>query len=441
MSDVVVLGGGFAGLAAAVTLSDAGVRVTVLEGRTGLGGRARSFVDPATGEVVDNGQHLFLGGYRETLQFLDRLGTRKYLLLQDRLQVSFVEPGGRVSRLDCPALPAPWHLWIGVARLSTLSWKDKLAVRRVARKMADGNRESVEEWLTRLGQSPRSRKAFWYPLAIAALNEDPSVASAAGLVSVLRVLLTGSWRDSRLGMAAVGLSDLYTTAARRIVEEKGGHVRVNSPVAALEMQDSRVTGVRLASGTVLTADAVVSSLPPAALSRILPESAIAGDPALSNLKRFTSSPILSVNLWLDQPVTDALFVGLIGTRFHWLFNKAEILRRAGIEANYVTLILSAAHRFLDQSNEALVATAMEDLRSCFPRVKQAELIRSQVVREREATVSLTADVEPLRPWPGPTENFSNLFLAGDWTATGLPATIESAVASGRTCAQAFLQIK
>ncbi|MBI3332909.1 MAG: FAD-dependent oxidoreductase [Candidatus Omnitrophica bacterium] len=440
----VVIGGGFAGLRAGVALADAGIRVTVLEAKNSLGGRARSFIDPATAEVVDNGQHLFLAGYQRTLAFLDRLGTREHLAFQERLRVLFVEPGGERSLLDCPPLPAPWHLLGGLMRLSTLSLGDKWGFRRIAEAAERGgdglDGESVEAWLTRMGQSPRSRRAFWDPLAIATLNEDPRQAAASGLISVLKVMLSGSSRDSRLGISSVGLSDLYTVAAGRIIQEKGGDILLSSPAAGLEIEGGRVTGVRLANGSVLPAEAVVSALPPSVLSRIVPPGLKGADPALRNLDRFGSSPIISVNLWLDRPVMEDPFVGLIGTRFQWLFNKGAILSRAGGggRANYLSLIMSAAHRFIDQPNEALAAIAWEDLAGCFPEAKGAKLLRSQVVREREATVSLT--VESQRCRPGPRTGVGNLFLAGDWTATGLPATIESAVVSGELCARALLAI-
>ncbi len=433
MSDpIVVIGGGFAGLRAAVTLTDAGRPVTLLEGRVGLGGRARSFTDPVTREVVDNGQHLFLFGYPRTLAFLDRVGTRHRLIFQDRLKVSFIRPGGKVSTLDCPFLPAPWHLLLGMMRLSGFPIGDKLRLWKVWRDLEsargmDGKPigETVEGWLRRLGQGKRSRAIFWDPLTVAALNEQPAKACAAGLKRVLLTLIQ-SQREARLGMSAVGLNDLYAEQARRIIEKGGGRVVLNRPVKGLEVQGRRVRALRFADGTQLETDAVISAVPPSALLKILPDPAAAGEPLGRALPSFDTSPILSVNLWLNQPLTDSLFVALIGCRYQWLFNKAAILRLAGVQANYISLIISAATDFIDRSNDELVRIAMEDLRSCFPRVK-----------ELQATVSLTVETERLRP--GPRTALENLFLAGDWTATGLPATVESAVVSGEACGEEVLK--
>ncbi len=447
---VVVIGGGFAGLRAAVALADAGVPVTVLESRVGLGGRARSFTDPASGEVVDNGQHLFLAGYDRTLAFLERLGTRDRLLFQDHLRVGFVEPGGRTTVLDCPPVPAPWHLFLGISRLPGFGWRERLgwwalsnSVRRSSVRRTEGasgtsgRGETVEEWLERMGQGSRSRTRFWNPLAVAVLNEDPSRASVAGLQQVLGTMMFRPRGCSRLGMASVGLSDLYTEQARRTIEGRGGRVLLNRPAAGLLFERGRVTGVTLPDGTRVEAAAVVSAVPPSVLLRLLPEGAGEAAGLRGILARFHSSPIVSVNLWLDRPVCEEAFVALLGTRFQWLFNKAGILRASREQASYVSLILSAAHEEVGLSNEALIQSALEDLRRCFPAAAGAGLVRAQVVREREATVSLTVGLERLRP--GAETGLEGLFLAGDWTATGLPATVESAVVSGEKASAAALK--
>lgn len=426
---VLVIGGGFAGLRAAVSLSDAGCRVTVVDNRAHLGGRARSFPDPATGEVVDNGQHLFLAGYERTLVFLDRLGTRDQVVFQPRLQVRFVEAGGASVRFDCPRLPAPLHLWAGFLRLRGVPLRDKLGLVRMLGDLRDGAGETVDQWLARMGQGERSRRLFWTPLTLAALNERPERASAAGLKAVLRVLLARPASWSRLGVARAGLSDLYAVPARRVVEQKGGRVLLNKTVQRIFVKDGKAVGVELVGGDLLEADAVIAAVPPAALKKLMP--------GWDRLPSFEDSPILSVNLWLDR--TDWApaepFVALIGTRFQWLFNKPAILGPA--QARYLSLIVSAAADLEPLKNEPLVAAALEDLRACFPAAAGVKVLRSQVVREREATVSLTPETEPARP--GFLTDLPNLFLAGDWTSTGLPATIESAVVSGETAARELLK--
>jgi len=437
----VVIGGGLAGLSAAVALTDAGWQVTVLERGNTLGGRARSFTDPATGDVVDNGQHVFLGCYEQTLKFLRRLGTADQVKFQPSLEVAFAEPGRGMALLRCPRWSAPWHLVAGLAGLGTLSWRDKWAMGRVLRAAAGAakdraatDRLTVEAWLTALGQTPRSRQAFWDPLTIAALNEDPHRASALGLAQVLARMFGGDWRAARLGLASVGLSDLYTEQARQVIEQAGGVVRTNTAVAGIEGADGQASGVRLANGERLTADAYVSAVPPQECVRLLPPALLERDATLAKARQFTASPIVSINLWFDRPVTDALFLGLIGARVQWVFNRQRLLMHQ--PSRHLALVISAAAALVEQSNDVLVAMALEDLRACVPAVRQAQLLRSQVVREHHATVTLLPGSDAWRP--GPTTAWPNLSIAGDWTATGLPATIESAVASGHAAASKMI---
>lgn len=441
MKRIVVIGGGFAGFRAAVSLADAGYAVTVVDNRAQLGGRARSFPDPATGEPVDNGQHLFLSGYERTLAFLERLGTRNQVVFHDRLRVGFVEAGGKQYHLDCPNLPAPFHLIGGMFGLGSIPLADKLRLIQIyldviARRPQGSTRqsdESVAQWLSRMGQGSRARKLFWDPLTIAALNELPETASAVGLKAVLRVLMTKPAAQSRLGMARVGLSDLYAEPAVRLIRKSGGEIISGKTVQSIVVGNGKIKAVVLADGIRIEADAVIAAIPPMALRKLLENSsalsAYSGDP--DALLKFGSSPILSVNLWIEPStkLPAELFVAMIGTEFQWLFKKA----------GYFSLILSAAHHLLDWTNEQLVELALHDLKACFPSMSEIRLIRSQVVREREATVSLGVGTKSLRP--GPKTCLTNFFLAGDWTATGLPATIESAVISGESAAQFLLVSK
>lgn len=426
---VLIIGGGFAGLRAAVSLSDAGCRVTVVDNRAHLGGRARSFPDPVTGEVVDNGQHLFLAGYGRTLAFLERLGTRDQVVFQPRLQVRFVEAGGESVRFDCPPLPAPLHLFAGFFGLRGIPLRDKWGLVRMLGDLRGGAGETVDQWLVRMGQGERSRRLFWTPLTLAALNERPERASAAGLKAVLRVLLARPASRSRLGVARAGLSDLYAAPARRIVEQKGGRVLLNKTVQSMSVKNGKAVGVEFVGGDSLDADAVIAAIGPGALKKLMP--------GWEQLPSFEDSPILSVNLWLDRTdwAPQEPFVALSGTRFQWLFNKSTILGPA--QARYLSLIVSAAADLEPLKNEPLVEIALEDLRACFPAAAGVKVLRSQVVREREATVSLTPETEPARP--GFLTDLPNLFLAGDWTSTGFPATIESAVISGETAARELLK--
>jgi squalene-associated FAD-dependent desaturase len=431
---VVIIGGGLSGLAAGVALADAGMEVRLLERRGHLGGRAYSFLDPSTGCVVDNGQHLFMGCYRETISFLGKIGCRDRLEFQDRLRVDFIDRDGPVA-FRCPSLPAPLHLLAGLARMRGLRLSDKLRALGLGRAIRASNDDladhlTVDEWLASLHQSERMNQRFLHPLSIATLNDSPDIASARMLSVVLRQAFGGSRSDSCIGISRVGLSDLYTDAARRHIESRGGEVRIGSSVQRLAIENRRAVWAELKNGERVEGDYFISATPHRAFLDMLPEDMRCGE--FSSLSRLDLSPIVSINLWFDLPVFDRQFAGVLGARIQWLFNK-DLIVKGGATANHLAVIISAARKFVDCAKSELVAMALEDLRELIPSARDARVIHSLIVKEREATLSHTVESDSLRPKA--RTSIANLLLAGDWTDTGLPATIESAVLSGHTAAR------
>lgn len=441
MDQVLIVGGGFAGLAAGVALAGAGRQVRLLEQKPHLGGRACSFLEPTTGSVVDNGQHILMGCYHATLRFLQEIRTLDRIGLQPRLRMQFLERPGRVTTLECPCLPAPWHLLLGVLRSDSFTWREKREIFRLGRavKAADDAREgigrlSVEEWLTRLGQSEKLRRNFWDLLSIAALNEDPQRAAAALFKRVLRLVLFTSPADSRLAIPRVGMSECYTAAAAAYITARGGRVELGRNVTGFVMAEGVCEGVRLAEGEKIEAATVVSAVPWFGLVKLLPGDLLRSEPYFTNLLALRPTPIISLNLWFDRPVTDLDFVGLRGTTVQWLFNTGKI---HGSGDNHVTLVLSGAHAHVGRPKEELLAGAWRELGELLPAAREAKLVHSLVIKERYATFSPGVGVEEMRPATRtPVRGF---YLAGDWTATGLPATIEGAVESGYAAAQEILQ--
>jgi zeta-carotene desaturase len=440
LNEVLVIGGGFSGLAAGVALAENGRGVRLLEQKPHLGGRARSFLDPTTGSVVDNGQHIFMGCYHSTIRFLSTIGTLDRIRFQQHLTVHFLDRDGRLTVLQCPGLPSPWHVLLGVLRSRSFAFKEKLEVLRLGgslqwAKAKDHGSEklSVREWLTRLGQCERLQRNFWDLLCIAALNEDPSVASAALFERVLRLALFTSPEDSRIGIPGVGLSDVYVDAATDYIRARGGRVECSRAVAGLLVSQGRCRGVRFSSGEEIEAESVLSAVPSFQLARLLPGELLRLEPFFAPVVSLRPAPIISINLWSDRPITELDFVGLRGTTTQWLFNKGKILDSG---ENYVSLVLSGAHRHMGRSKEELLATALLELGELFPAAQKASLLHSLVIKERFATFSPNWEAGLLRPTA--RTPVRGLYLAGDWTATGLPATIESAVQSGYTAAGAIL---
>jgi squalene-associated FAD-dependent desaturase len=445
-TDVIVIGGGVAGLAAAVSLAERGAAVTVVEGRPGLGGRASSFVDPASGETVDNGQHILMGCYRETFAFLRRLGAMSHVRVQPSLAVPSVDSAGRRSVLSCPPLPAPWHLLGGVIEWDALGWKDRLSVLRLGTPvrteqrrlrvrsglMACSPEETVESWLVRNGQTPRLREMLWDPLALAALNQPPHEAAAPTFVRVLAEMFGTDPRAASIAFPAVSLDEMYAAPAREYLEARGGTVLTNA-LARVIVDGGRASGVRARGGREVRAEAVISAVPWFALPHLFDEVPAALGPVVSAAARMASYPIVTVNFWLDRRVMDTPFVGLPGRTMQWAFDRDAI---TGSTRSHLSLVSSGAAAVVGLDNDAVAALALRELRDAVPAARGAAVRKASVVRERRATFSL-APGQPARPPAGATP-LGGFYLAGDWTDTGLPGTIESAALSGHRAAAAII---
>lgn len=445
--DAIVVGAGVAGLAAAVRLAGRGARVLVLEARSRLGGRATSFSDRETGEIVDNGQHVLLGAYRDTFAFLEVIGAGDGARLAPRLDVTMVDRAGQASRLSCPDLPPPLHLIAGVFDWDAVSWADRLAVLRMARPLRLARRElepgareiaaspgeTVENWLIRNGQTPRLRELLWEPLALAALNQPASHAAAPPFARVLAEMFGPDPRAAAVAVPSKPLHLLFGEGARAFIEQRGGAVRTGSPaVVTIGPGEGRAGGpaVRtVGSGAdEWTAPAVVSAVPWFSVGSLFAGDVAALAPTIARAGRMASSPILTVNLWFDRPLFEEAFVGLPGRKMQWVFDKRKAF---GDVASHLCLVSSGASDAARLPQDELVAVACRELADAFPAAREARLLRGTVIREPHATFSL-APGQPARP--GVVTEVAGLYLAGDWIATGLPATIESAVRSGHQAA-------
>lgn len=417
------MGAGWAGLSSAVRLAQAGYVVTVLEAGKRLGGRASSFVDPKTGVTVDNGQHLLMGCYAESLDFLKTIGTLDKLEFQDDLSVDFLDRRGKSYRLACGSLPAPLHLFTGLLGLKTLSLAEKFGMARVYRAVKNWNGNgalrgmTAEDWLISLGQSSQCRKHFWDLITIAALNDRASVAEADSLAIVLKEAFFSSREKSRIAMARKGLSGLLEPACGSFLAPHGGKILRDCLVTGMTVEGDGVRSISLRGGENLQADAYVSALPFLALKNIL-GTGLAGTPFFSKINQLESSPIFSIALWFDRQVTDKKFCALLDTHVQWVFNKGT----------HLALVVSGARDYLGMPDEELLKICVGEIHDCFPLSRDARLIHHLIQREKNATLSPKKGYGAFRlPQKTPVRNF---FLAGDWTDTGYPATIESAVLSG-----------
>lgn len=441
---VLVVGGGLAGLSAAAWLAEHGVRVVVLEARSRLGGRATAFVDRETGELVDNGQHVMFGCYRETLAFLRRIGADQNVRTQPTLELPFVDADGRRTVLKCPRLPAPLHLLAGILSWKALARRDRAAALRLAPAILRARsrnrpriRGTVGDWLRAHGQTEAIITALWEPLAVAALNQPISDAEAGPFVRVLADMFGRGPSAAAVVLPAKPLDQMYAEPARAFIESRGGQVRVDA-LARIVIEQNRVTAVEIRRGGSsagaerLDASRVVSAVPWHALRNLFSEVPPGLAPLVTSTTAMTAMPIATINLWYDRVVMDEPFVGVIGRTVQWIFDKRQVFGEA---SSHLSLVISAAGSIARLSRDELVRMAAADVSATLPRARDARLVRATVIREKQATFSLAAG-QPARP--GTRTAIEGLALAGDWTDTGFPATIEGAVASGRAAARAIL---
>jgi hydroxysqualene dehydroxylase len=438
--DVIVIGGGFAGLSAGTALAERGARTLVVEARPTLGGRATAFTDPATGERVDNGQHVLFGCYHETFRFLRRIGAGEHVRVQHRLAVDMIDRTGRWSRLACPPLPSPLHLLAGVMTWNALGWRDRLSALKMRAALADSARAAfpiqltVRQWLIEHQQTPRLIEMLWEPLAVAALNQPIDRAGAAAFAAVLRPMFGGTPRDAALALPSKPLDEMYAGPARSYIEERGGDVRVSSP-ATIRGHHVLIRNERIMAGAIIVA------VPWHALSDVLTDRPAALGRVLDAADRTEASPIVTINLWFDRVVTDRPLIGLPGRTLQWVFDKRAVFgppspASARQAATHLSLISSGAEAVVARGNQELIDLALAEVSEALPAVRSATLLRGVVVREKKASFSV-APGQPSRPLT--RTGVPGLFLAGDWIDTGLPATIEGAVISGHWAAAAALE--
>jgi squalene-associated FAD-dependent desaturase len=435
-----VVGGGLAGLSAALGRADRGDEVTLLEGRPRLGGLTSSFLRGSL--HVDTGQHVFLRCCTSYRALLDRLGVTDQVVLQDRLTIPVIRPGSAGTEAERAtllrtALPAPLHLAGALSRYRLLSPADRirvargaLALRRVDPADPATDECSFGDWLTAHGQNSRTVSRLWDVVGVAALNAPASGASLALAAMVFRTGLLTDASSADIGWSRVPLAELHGTAGRRALEASGGTVRTGARVVGLERRDGRWLLVAR-DGSVQEAEQVVLAVPPTEAERLLPAGSVPLRPGWSG--RLGSAPIVNVHVVYDRPVLDGPFLAAVGSPVQWLFDRTAA---AGCrEGQYLAVSLSAAGDLVDLPAAQVQARILPALAELLPAARRARVLDAFVTRERAATF----DPAPgqARSRPGARTQEPGLVLAGAWTATGWPATMESAVRSGAAAAAAL----
>lgn len=438
---VAVAGGGLAGLAAACALAESGFRVTLFERRPFLGGRASSYQHPGTGEVVDNCQHVLFRSCTNLIEFYERIGVDQQIRWYD--QMTFVEPGGRTTVMHASPLPAPLHTAPSFVSFPFLSAADKFAIARamvpLTMTVQRDTGESFEKWLRHHRQTRGAIERFWKPILISALSEDLDRISISSAAQVVRESMK-SPAAGQMGVPTVPLTALYN-AAGDYIEVRGGKLQFRHSLDTFQAEWSQV---KLRTGeSEEVFDYLVLALPFEGLDRVLPETSEAA-PLRAMLSHFESSPITGIHLWFDRQISGLDHAVLLDRTIQWMFHKSRIQpirsqsgNGTGTDArgSYVELVVSSSKGLIEQSRPEIIDLAVRELREFFPAAREASLVKSAVIKEVHATYSPRPGIDAYR---APTETaWSRVFLAGDWTATGWPATMESAVRSGYLAAEAL----
>lgn len=439
---VVVVGGGLAGLAAAVALAGRGLRITLLESRPRLGGRASSFVDPVTGDAVDNCQHVSMACCTNLADFCDRVGTG--LLFRRERTIRFLARDGRVSRLEAGWLPAPLHLAGTFLRASYLGPVEKLRVAYglacLTQSRRDRPGESFAEWLRRHGQTDRTMELFWGTVLVSALNER---LDRMDVGHARKVFVDGFLRNReghQIEIPLVPLGELYGTRLEAWLAEHGVTVRLTTGIRAVDIDaEGTAAGVTLRTGEPIAADFVVLAVPFDRVASLLPADHAGRLPALACAERLEASPITGVHLWFDRPVCPFEHVAILGRLTQWVFNHTAIQGRTATEqgGEYLQVVISASYDLLALDRTAIRDAVLAELAEMWPASRAAALVRWWVVTEHGATFAVRPGVDANRP-PQRTA-VEGLFLAGDWTDTGWPATMEGAIRSGYRTAEGILE--
>lgn len=445
--EVIVVGAGVAGLCAADALSRSGANVTVLERRPYVGGRAYSYLHPALEEVVDS-QHVVVGCCTNLIEFCDRAG------LADKIRwyeaQTFLEPATatspvRSSVIAPGSLPAPLQYSGSFLKASMLKLADKVSIARGMQEFLRGfpatDDESVASWYRRTNQSVGAIRHFWEPIILATLNDSAENSSLKYAGKVFHELFLKSSAGGRLGIPTVPLTDFYAAGAT-MVQGNGGAVELRSSVEELtQRSDGRWI---LHCGEVEhVADDVILALPFEQTQKLLSEvklADVAGEQVrtelIENLSHFEHSPFISILLWYDRQITDLDHAWLLDSTIQWFFHKSRIRRYAPEQGSYVELVIAGSKTELPMSRPEILEPALEELKRYFPEAGRARLLKSGILKEARATFSVTPGLDRYRP--NQQTGLPGLYLAGDWTRTDWPATMEGAARSGRLAAGAVL---
>jgi hydroxysqualene dehydroxylase len=419
MKKCVIIGSGLAGLTSAAYLSHKGFQVEILEASPKPGGRAYSFKDKETGTIIDNGQHIMMGCYKETLKFFKLIGAQENLIYQDRIKVNFVKENFNLVPLQASSLPYPINLLSALLNYKAITFSDRLLLLKFFIKLPFTSIDSIKDltvydWLARENQNENVRKALWEILAVGALNTNIKKASAASFAIILKEIFFRGNKAATIILPKFGLSETYCSNALKFIEGNNGKINFAEQITGLITSNGKVTAIETTKRKITDFDFVISAVPLYALVKIFPE--------YKPGTELDYSSILSIHLWLKENKLADDFYGLINSPVHWIFNHQD----------HITLVISDADDLVDKFKEEIYEIATNELEK-YIRITRDKITTYKIIKEKRAT--FVPSISLLKCRPKQTTRYKNFFIAGDWVDTGLPSTIESAVKSGRIASE------
>ncbi len=428
-------------MTAAVELVERGVHTEVYERKSYVGGRARSFKDKETGEIIDNGQHLLFGAYKNFLALLEKLGSTNKLLYRKGIDVPFIEKNGIVSKFNSLSLSGKAGILLGLLELKGIDFREKIRAIDFALNLSR-NRVSVEnrtalQLMKENEQSDNIIYRLWKPICLAAINLGVEEADASLFAEVLKKGFLSDSSSARIIIPKAPLSSLFENFAN-FLEERGGSLHLDSPIKKLKIRDSELQWIETEKDRI-EADYYIFAGDIPSLKALLPTELSNFD--FKYLNDFEFSTIISVYLWFDKAFKGETYYSVLNSTIQWIFNRRKLVEAPPeVTKEYpgqLTITISGAGKLNERKSESLIKDILYDLHLLLPRFAKAKLLRAKLIRDKFATFKASPSINQIRP-----RNVSpvkNLFLAGDWTDTGLPATLESAAKSGKVAADLILK--
>jgi len=421
MAKYVIIGGGLAGISSAVFLTKNNHKVHLIEASPKLGGRAYSFIDKTTNDIIDNGQHILVGAYKTTFELLRIIGTENLPYYQKKLYTTYITKGGKSFTLKASHIFYPLNLLQAILSFDLLNFNERVGIIKIISKLVFLNKKelvakTVLEWLEDNNQSENSIKVFWELLTVSTLNTPIEEASSLMFAKVLKEIFLKGNKAATIVLPNYGLSELFCEPAEKYLKNSKAEISLSEKVISIETDGEKVTEVKTNKKAITDFDFVISAVPFYLLQKLLPEL------PLLNLvnENIEVSPIITIHLWLDKDILEEKFYGLIDSKIHWIYKNK----------NHYSVVISAAEEMVELDSKEIYEICFKELEKYFPKIKNVVIQNYKVLKEKRATFKSTPKSDEIRKKiKSPYKNF---LLAGDWTNTKFPSTIEGAILSGKS---------